>query len=587
MPVLLAGLLLAAAPAGSTVREPRNPEPVTSDPGAPRASATRKGVVTTEEGLKLRVFVDLGSVRIFTLQPGEASVVRYTVHIETDAAGPLADQVLTQFSLSAKSTASGVQITGALPSQTGRARGSEAQFWVHYDVAVPRNYNVEVTTGAGDIETVDINGTAALSTQGGNIRCGRIAGVGMRNVSAGTAVARLETQGGHITVKDVAGDLDASTGGGHITAGIIAGDAKLHSGGGHIRAAQIGGRADLSTDGGNITVGQVASTVAVHTGGGQIDFGEVRGSVHAQTGGGGIRITYVAGPMEVETSSGSICLTRVAGSVRAATAGGTITAFISPDTPSQGGALRLAGASELSSRVGDIIVFLPRNLAVTIDAAVESGGLERIQSDPSLPLKIQVDGPYGGGAIRANGALNGGGATLRLRTAMGKIRLQYLDSDVALRTSLMQEQMERITRRLQEVQMQHSVVSLASSRQGETPEAPSAEKSGWLGDWLETIEERVRGGVGEDPEELQKRAVYSPPPPYPVLAMKAGIQGTVRLQVRIGRDGRAEVLKILQGEPVLAEAAIAAVKQWRYKPRRISGRPVHVISEVTFTFQLH
>src|SRR2546425_8249787 len=49
---------------------------------------------------------------------------------------------------------------------------------------------------------------------------------------SGRPVARLETEGGHITVQDVAGDLIANTGGGHINAGNISGDATLHSGGG-------------------------------------------------------------------------------------------------------------------------------------------------------------------------------------------------------------------------------------------------------------------------------------------------------------------------------------------------------------------
>src|SRR5260370_893984 len=145
-------------------------------------------------------------------------------------------------------------------------------------------------------------------------------------------------------------------------------------------------RAELETAGGKITVAHAGNFVSVRTGGGQIDFGEVRGSVHAQTGGGGIRVMYVSGPMELESSSGSICLTRVAGALQAATSGGTITAWINPDPPSGGGNVRLAGASPLVSPSGDIIVFLPRNLAATIDATVATGGERRIEADPALHL---------------------------------------------------------------------------------------------------------------------------------------------------------------------------------------------------------
>jgi DUF4097 and DUF4098 domain-containing protein YvlB len=337
-----------------------------SEPGSQHASVVRSGMLGTKDGLTLRLTTDLGSVTVVPLEAGAAPVVRYTVHIETDARGPAAQLLLDTYTLKAKSVSSGVEITGMLSPQA--ARSADAQFWVQFEVAVPRGYSIEVNTEAGDITTGDIGGTAALHTQGGNIKTGKISGSGLRDASLGRSAAKLETEGGHIQVLDVAGDLTAFTGGGHINVGNIAGDASLRTGGGHIRAGQIGGRAELETVGGNITVAHAGNFVSVRTGGGQIDFGEVRGSVHAQTGGGGIRVMYVSGPMELESSSGSICLTRVAGALQAATSGGTITAWINPEPPSGGGNVRLAGASQLASGNGDIIVFLPRNLAANIEA---------------------------------------------------------------------------------------------------------------------------------------------------------------------------------------------------------------------------
>src|SRR5579864_5799215 len=447
--------LLTGAPAGS--REPgRRAAELTKpgDPAASRTSADRTGSLTTSEGLTLRLTTDLGSVKIVPLDANAAPVVKYAVHIDTDARAPLAQHLLDRYSVIAKATPAGVEISGTLPPQMARSANAAAQYWVLFEVSVPLNYNVEVKTEAGDIETQDIGGFANLSTQGGNIRTGRIGGSvsGARAAFSERPVAKLETEGGHIQVLDVAGDLTAFTAGGHIIARNISGDASLHSGGGHIRAGQIGGRADLQTDGGNITVGQAGNLVSVRTGGGQIDFGEVRGSVRAQTGGGGIRITYVSGPMEVESSAGSICLTRVAGTVRAATAGGTITAWINPDAPSSGhGTVRLPGLSQLTSGNGDIVVFLPRNLAADIDAVVESGGEQHIEADPALALRIQSRG--NGSPVRAMGALNGGGPPLKLRTTAGKIRLQFLDSEIALRQSLIQEQRERLMDRLNAVQL--------------------------------------------------------------------------------------------------------------------------------------
>ena len=559
-----------------------------SEPGSQHASAVRNGVLSTRDGLTLRLTTDLGSVNIVQLEAGAAPAVRYTVHIETDARGTAAQRLLDSYSLKAKSLTSAVEITGMLPPQS--ARSADAQFWVQFEVAVPRGYNVEVNTEAGDITTADIGGTAFLHTLGGNIKTGRIGASELHGVSWGRSVAKLETEGGHIKVLDVAGDLMAVTGGGHINVGNIAGGASLRTGGGHIRAGQIGGRAELDTAGGNITVAQAGSFVSVRTGGGQIDFGEVRGSVHAQTGGGGIRVMYVSGPMELESSSGSICLTRVAGALQAATSGGTITAWINPDSPAGGGNVHLAGASQLSSGNGDIILFLPRNLAANIDAMVMNGGEGHIEADPALHLTMQASG-NGSGQVHAMALLNGGGAPLKLRTTAGKIRLKYLDSDVALHQLLVSEQVDRLNKRLTEngfppASFPHEATP-ATPAPSEATTSPDPNKTDWLESWLNSLEIKFRGGMTEDFVDFKKRLVNSPTPTYPALAQRAGLQGFVKLQVRVKKDGSVEVQKLLEGEPALADAAIAAVKLWRAKPASIDGKPVEVISTVTFNFQLH
>jgi len=95
-----------------------------------------------------------------------------------------------------------------------------------------------------------------------------------------------------------------------------------------------------------------------------------------------------------------------------------------------------------------------------------------------------------------------------------------------------------------------------------------------------------RGSVTQDPDDFLKRITYRPDPSYPPLAQRAGIHGLVNLQVKLTKDGRVEVQKVLEGEPVLADAAIDAVKRWRAKPARLNGRPCEVISTVKFDFQL-
>jgi TonB family protein len=571
----------AASAANPSAIEPTKP----GEPAAQHSSAERTGVLQTRDGLTLRLTADLGSARIVPLEEGAAPVVRYSVHLETDAPAPLAQHLLERYSLTARSISSGVEITGVLPPQAAHA-SSGAQFWVQFEVSVPRGYSVDVNTQAGDIETQDIGGTATLVTQGGNIRTGKIGVNGLRGAAAGHPVAKLVTEGGHIQALDVAGDINAFTAGGHIITGNIAGDAVLRSGGGHIRAEHIAGRAELDTEGGNITVGKAESVVDVHTGGGQIDFGEVRGSVRARTGGGGIRVIYVSGPMEVESSAGSICLTRVAGSLRAATAGGTITAWINPDAPSDNGVVHLAGASQLSSGDGDIVVFLPRNLAANIEATVESGGLRHVDADPALGLTFDSPASLTGSPLHAVGTLNGGGPMLKLRTMAGKIRLQYLDSETGLRESLIREEKERLTQRFSDIPQVFTVAKREAVPAG-TVASNTEEKGDWLESWIDKLEITFLGGLREDAGEFQKRLVYCPKPSYPQLARRAGVEGIVKLQVRVIKDGRVEVQKLLEGAPVLADAAMDAVKSWRAKPVWMDGKQIDIISTVTFNFQLH
>jgi len=589
---LAAGLLFAAIPAFAlSAREPGVhvvvvPERMV-EPGGPHVTRDFNGILPTGENLALKLNTDLGSVRILPLEPGAAPVVRYAVHIETDARGAAAAQLLDRYSFSAKSTAGGAEIAGNLPQLP---KGNGAQFWVHFEIAVPASYSLDVTTGAGDIQTSDVGGTAVLVTEGGNIvsrKIGTNFGRGQRRSSATRLVGKLETQGGHIQVDDVSGDLTAFTAGGHINTGRIYGEASLQSGGGHIRSAEIDGRADLATEGGNITVGKASKVVTVKTGGGQIDFGEVHGSVRAQTGGGGIRVLYVAGPMDVESSGGSICLTRVSGSVKAATDSGTITAWINPDNAKKDDeTVSLPGASQLTSGDGDIVVFLPKKLAVNIEVIVEQGGVRRIEADPALALQV---GKFSAnsGAVKAWTSLNGGGSLLRLKTTGGKVKLQYADSEMALWESMWRDQLARVAfSKHGDGGLWPSPLNSPATRAAPEP-SPKPDAEDILDpSWPRRLEQRLLGGVRVDADDFWKRITRRPDPAYPEIARKAGIEGVVRLQVRLTPDGRIEVMKLLEGDTVLADAAMGAVKQWRGKPVWMDGKPVDVISTVTFKFKL-
>jgi periplasmic protein TonB len=75
-------------------------------------------------------------------------------------------------------------------------------------------------------------------------------------------------------------------------------------------------------------------------------------------------------------------------------------------------------------------------------------------------------------------------------------------------------------------------------------------------------------------------------PAYPPLARQARIQGTVLLAAEISKDGTIENLHLISGHPMLAPAAIEAVKQWKYKPYILNGEPVEVETQITVNFTL-
>lgn len=80
--------------------------------------------------------------------------------------------------------------------------------------------------------------------------------------------------------------------------------------------------------------------------------------------------------------------------------------------------------------------------------------------------------------------------------------------------------------------------------------------------------------------------LFQPKPEYPPEAVKAGLQGTVRVEAVVGRDGSIKKLKVASGDPVLAKAASDAVSRWRYKPTLVGGKPVEVLTEIYVNFKL-
>jgi protein TonB len=91
---------------------------------------------------------------------------------------------------------------------------------------------------------------------------------------------------------------------------------------------------------------------------------------------------------------------------------------------------------------------------------------------------------------------------------------------------------------------------------------------------------RVGGNV------QQAKLVKQPRPIYPPLAKQARIQGVVRLNAIIGKDGTIQNLTVATGHPLLVPSALEAVKQWVYQPTLLNGEPVEVVTQIDVNFTL-
>src|SRR6266545_3772895 len=90
----------------------------------------------------------------------------------------------------------------------------------------------------------------------------------------------------------------------------------------------------------------------------------------------------------------------------------------------------------------------------------------------------------------------------------------------------------------------------------------------------------VPGGV------LQGKAINKIQPPYPPIAKAARASGAVQVQVTISEDGRVIEAAVMNGHPLLRDAALQAARRWTFQPTELSGVPVKVQGILTFNFTL-
>jgi hypothetical protein len=256
-------------------------------------------------------------------------------------------------------------VTTARQGPTALLQVAYGPFATSLDITVPKGLETaSIETLGGDIDVSDLNGGLVAEASGGRINVGRIGG-----------------------------NIDIRAAGGTIVLGVIGGNARCLSGGGSIHATEIHGDSLLETGGGDIRLRKAGGAVRASTAGGRIDILEAKGTVRAHTFGG---------PIEIGAARGVYC----------ESASGSIVAQFIPGIS--------VLDSFLSTGSGDITVWIPSNLRVSIRAQNEgSGNIGTVFSDfPGMRVMPA------GAAVMADLLINGGGPMVQLAGNGGRIYIR-------------------------------------------------------------------------------------------------------------------------------------------------------------------
>jgi len=285
-------------------------------------------------------------------------------------------------------------------------QGRHSEVGADFFVTVPKSLlQTQAETAGGNVLVENIDGEAIAGSAGGDIRVDQIGGG-----------AKLETAGGTLYLGLIRGHISAQTAGGNISLRDGQGDAVLETSGGNITVDNCSRTVRAETAGGNVEIRHGGGDVRVGTAGGSIHLGVIDGTVFAETAGGGIEVGSARAVVRAETTAGFIKLGRISGPVRAETAAGNIIATVVADRASW-------AASQLGTQMGDVVVYLPANLAITIQATIDMApSRQAIRSD--FPLVFRNIGDWPGlRELIGDAQINGGGPALKIRTTSGRIEI--------------------------------------------------------------------------------------------------------------------------------------------------------------------
>src|SRR5215472_6870806 len=224
------------------------------------------------------------------------------------------------------------------------------------------------------------------------------------------------TAGGAVRLNDLDGAVTVKSGGGAMEAGSVNSDLSLESGGGAIVVERVAGKLIVKTGGGKVHIG-TSGPATIETGAGNVEVNKCAGDLTATSGGGNLNFGDIGGSLKAETGGGSVRVGSAQGFVKIMTGGGAITAqFV--------GGRNQFRESYLHTTLGNIVVYLPRDLGVDVHASTELASGSGINSAFKGIAISSEGGQYGPKSMFGEGQLNGGGPILRLRTTVGQIDIR-------------------------------------------------------------------------------------------------------------------------------------------------------------------
>jgi hypothetical protein len=245
------------------------------------------------------------------------------------------------------------------------------------------------------------------------------------------AAAIVATTGaGLIKLDDLSGPVKIASGGGNVQAGNLGGNLSLTSGASDVHVANVGGQTQVSLGGGRVYIGS-SGTSTIQTGAGSIQIQRCVGDLHVVSGGGNLYLGDVDGAVQAETEGGSVRLASATGPVRVTTGGGSVELYkLSRGAQVETGAgpitVEFMGDrgftdSFLHTAAGDVTVCFAGNFPVTVHATSDMAIGQGISSAFPQLYVSRIDSPFTPRSASAEGSLDGGGPSLRIRTTMGQI----------------------------------------------------------------------------------------------------------------------------------------------------------------------